>query len=102
MKINRSSRAPNRGILLLDLAVGLGLLTAAMLPLAFSFAREARVMQAEYAHAVAMEIVDGEAEILAAGAGKDIPEGTEDYTVHLKAATKLPDGKFQLTRTGDH
>ena len=87
---------------MLDLAVALGLLAMAMTPVAVSYAHENRLIQDEYQRAVAMEIVDGEAEVLAAGDGKNYPEGTHDYAVHLKAAQSLPEGTFQLTRTGNH
>src|SRR2546423_1457842 len=102
MKINPSPKRLRRGILMLDLAIALGLLAVAITPVAISFAHETRLMQAEIHRAVAMEIVDGEAEVLAAGDWKHFPEGTQDYPVRLKAAAKLPEGKFQLTRTGNH
>jgi hypothetical protein len=102
MKIDRSSRATRKGVLMLDLAIALSLLAVAMMPVAFSFARETRSIQGEYYRAAAMEIVDGEAEILAAGAGKNYPDGAHDYDVHSKAAPALPEGKFTLTKTGSH
>ncbi|HUC86312.1 MAG TPA: hypothetical protein VL970_14030, partial [Candidatus Acidoferrales bacterium] len=52
--------------------------------------------------AVADEIVDGEMEILAAGAGKNLPEGAQSYAVHAAAASQLPPGHFELTKTGKH
>jgi hypothetical protein len=41
-------------------------------------------------------------EILAAGEWRAYPEGSQPYTVHARAATNLPPGKFQLTRAGNH
>jgi len=103
MKIQCSiSDRARRGIVMLDLAIALGLLTTAMMPLVFAYAKEMTMLHAEYDRAVVMEIVDGEAEVLAAGAGKNYPEGTQAYVVHLKAAVNLPPGHFQLTRTGNH
>jgi hypothetical protein len=53
----------------------------------------------EYCRSVANEIVDGEMEILAAGAGKNLPDGPQNYVVHAHAADRLPPGHFQLTKT---
>ncbi len=74
----------------------------AIMPLAFSFVREQQLLRAEYSRAVAVEIVDGEMEILAAGGWRDFPDGSQVYTVHARAAAGLPPGRFQLTRTGKH
>jgi len=85
-----------------DLIVGMAILTLAIMPLAFSFAREKQLLRAEYFRSVAVEIVDGEMEILAAGAWQDFPDGQRGYTVHADAAACLPSGHFQLTKTGKH
>ena len=73
-----------------------------ILPLAYTFAHETKLIHADYHRAAAMEIVDGEMEILAAGAWKQLPDGTQDYPVHLKAAANLPPGAFKLTKSGNH
>lgn len=85
-----------------DLVVGMAILTLAIMPLAFSFIRDRQLLRAEYFRAVAVEIVDGEMEILAAGAWRDFPDGQQDYTVHANAAARLPSGRFQLTKTARH
>ncbi len=64
--------------------------------------RERQVLRIEYCRAVANEIVDGEMEILAAGAGKNVPDGSQIYSVHADAASQLPPGHFQLTKNGNH
>jgi hypothetical protein len=92
----------SRGFLEVDLLVGLAILGLAIMPLGFSFARERQLLRAEYFHSVAMEIVDGETEILAAGDWKDFPDGSQIYTVHANSAINLPSGHFQLTKTGNH
>lgn len=89
------------GFVQLDLIIGLAILSLAILPLAFSLARETSYVHAEYQHAVAMEIVDGEMEILAAGDWTNFPDGTHPYSVRAKAAAQLP-GQFQLTRSANH
>ena len=85
-----------------DLAMALAVLAIAVLPVGYSFMREREVLRIEYVRAVADELVDGEMEILAAGAARDLPEGTQPYTVHANAAKQLPPGHFELTRTGNH
>jgi hypothetical protein len=97
--IPRCRRPGARGFLEIDLAVGLAILMLAVLPLGYSFVRERRALKIEYCRSVADEIVDGEMEILAAGAARDLPEGTQVYSVHAQAATQLPPGHFQLTKT---
>jgi len=57
----------------------------AIMPLAFSYVRETRLLRAEYFRGVAMEIVDGEMEILAAGEWRDLPDGSQPYAVHAVA-----------------
>ena len=89
-----------RGFMMVDLFVGMAILAVAILPLAFSYVKESRMLRAEYFHGVAMEIVDGEMEILAAGEGRNLPDGSRTYTVHSRAAASLPPGHFQLTKTG--
>jgi hypothetical protein len=56
-----------RGMLMADLFVAMGILAVAIMPLAFSYVRETRLLRAEYFRGAAMEIVDGEMEILVAG-----------------------------------
>ena len=91
-----------RGILMMDLVAAIFIFTAAILPLAYSFIQETQMLRAEYHRAVAMEIVDGEMEILAAGDWRNFPDGAQDYPVHAKAAVNLPPGKFLLTKNGNH
>src|SRR6202012_4461484 len=91
-----------RGFLMVDLLVAMAILSLAIVPVGFSFARERHVLKIEYSRSVANEIVDGEMEILAAGDWKNFPDGSQNYTVHANAVTSLPPGHFQLTRTGNH
>ena len=90
------------GFLEVDLLVAMAILGLALVPLGYSFARERHVLHIEYCHGVINEIVDGEMEILAAGAARELPDGTRRYTVHSLASANLPPGHFQLTKTGDH
>jgi len=90
-----------RGMLMADLFVAMGILAVAIMPLAFSYVRETRLLRAEYFRGVAMEIVDGEMEVLVAGEWRNLPEGSQSYAVHAGAAANLPPGHFQLIKTGN-
>ncbi len=102
MVINPRRLSSARGFLMLDLVVGMGLLVLAIFPLAYTVNSESRLFRATYQRALAMEIVDGEMEILAAGEWQSCPEGTHAYAVTANAAANLPAGQFELTRTGRH
>jgi hypothetical protein len=81
-----------------DLVVAMAILVLAALPLAFAFEQETRLCRAYYHTAVAMEIVDGEMELLAAGEWRSFPEGQHPYTPTAASARNLPPGRFLLTR----
>jgi hypothetical protein len=95
-----SLRQATRGFLEVDLFVGLAILTIAVVPLGFAFARERQVLHTEYQHSIINEIVDGEMEILVAGAEKNFPEGAQNYSIQSHAIANLSPGHFQLTKTG--
>lgn len=88
------------GFLQFDLIAGLAILTIAIVPLGYAFAREQKVLRMEYQRAVINQIVDGEMEIMAAGAAKNLPDGTQPLAITSRAIDKLPSGHFQLTKTG--
>lgn len=88
-----------RGFLSLELMVACALLAVALLPIAFGFAMEARVVRNSYWDAVIMEIVDGEMEVLAAGAWMALPEGEHALQVSAEAARQLPSGGFWTVRS---
>jgi hypothetical protein len=88
-----------RGSLMIELLVAMAILSGILLPIAYSVASERRFARAAYQRAVAMEIVDGEMEALAAGGWRAFTNGVSDYSVHAGAATNLPPGRFILTMT---
>jgi len=91
-----------RGYLLMtDLIVAMAILTIAIIPIAFSFVSDRQLLRAEYYRSVAVEVADGEMEILAAGAWRDLPDGQQVYAVPANAVAHLPPGHFQLTKTGN-
>jgi hypothetical protein len=97
-----TSSGHRHGFLMVDVMIGLAILTIAVFPLGFSFVRQRQVLRIEYYRCVANEIVDGEMEILAAGAARNLPEGSQRYAFHSDAASQLPPGHLQFTKTGNH
>lgn len=98
MVIRISTRcAHQRGALMTELAVAMSILVLVFLPLAFSIRSEQRLLRASYQRAVAMELVDGEIEVLAAGGWKAFTPGAHAYSVRANATTNLPPGRFLLT-----
>jgi hypothetical protein len=95
------AKARQRGALMAELVVATALLAGALLPLAYSIAAEKRLARAYYQRAVAMEIVDGEMEVLAAGEWQRLATGVHEYAMRANAATNLPPGKFLLTVTSN-
>jgi hypothetical protein len=98
----RARRRKESGALMTDLVVGLAIFALALLPLAVSFVREFQLVRASYWRSLAMEIVDGEMEILAAGEWRAVEEGASAFVAHAPAVTNLPPGQFQLTKSGGH
>jgi hypothetical protein len=87
------------GWLVVELMIAMTVMVIALIPLAFSFRGEQRMVRAHYNQVVAMEIIDGEMEILHAGAWRNYMEGEQAYKVSAGAATNLR-GDFHLTRSG--
>ena len=90
-------RPGTRGSLSVELAVAVGVLAAVLLPLSLAFSRDQAVLRSRYYRAVAMEIVDGEMELLVAGGWRAFAGGRQPFTVVANAATNLPPGNFWLT-----
>lgn len=98
MKTRLSNQVTRRrGMLMVELLAAIALLVTAVLPLAYSLASERRLARALYQRAVAMEIVDGEMEVLLAGGWREFKPGETVYPVHAAAAANLPPGRFVLT-----
>ena len=83
--------------LMIELVLALTIIVTVLIPLGFSFVEEQHVLRVYYWRAVAMEAVDGEMEVLAAGDWRAFADGTHPYTVHAESAKYLPPGKFTLT-----
>ena len=98
VEAQRHIRGRRRGAaLLIELTVAAGLLAVVFVSFAAVHGAEQRLLRASAWRAVAMEIVDGEMEVLAAGEWKTFGEGEHDYAVRSEAARELPPGRFILT-----
>jgi hypothetical protein len=75
----------------------MAILVAVVLPLATLWLKDTQALRAGYWRAIAVEVVDGEFEVLAAGEWRRFSQGTHDYSVTSRAATNLPPGRFTLT-----
>lgn len=97
---------PNRrslcrgGALIVDALVAIAILVFALLPLAYSVASEKRYVRAAYQRAIALEIVDGEMEVLSAGGWRAFSNGVYQLPVKAPTATNLPPGRLQLSIEG--
>jgi hypothetical protein len=83
-----------------ELVIAMGILLVAVIPMGYAFFQERQMTRALYNRAVAMEIVDGEIEVLRAGDWRSLPQGSKPYEVRAESATNLPPGRFVITREG--
>lgn len=96
----RRTRSRETALLMTELMIGIAILGIAVFPLAYSFAREHQYLRGCYQRAVAMEMVDGEMEILLAGEWRAFTNGVHSLTPRAQSATNLPPGTLQLTVAG--
>lgn len=103
MKLHPSSRnVRRRGFLAVDMAIGAAILALGVIPLAYSVLGERQLLRTTYYRATVAELVDGEAEVLAAGEARSLPDGVQAYNLRVATEQSLPAGRFQLTKTGQH
>ena len=86
------------GFLTIELIVAIAILAAVVLPLGTAWYHEMKMLRTYYRDAVAMEILDGEMEVLAAGGWRGLAAGRHELKPTAHAATNLPPGHFILTR----
>jgi hypothetical protein len=98
--LSRCGSKRREGALLIELLVAMALLTAALLPIAYSFASERRYARSAYQRAVAIELVDGEMETLLAGEWRSYGQGSFDYKPRGRAAGNLAPGRFVFNHSG--
>ncbi|MBI3414196.1 MAG: hypothetical protein HY043_02565 [Verrucomicrobia bacterium] len=80
-----------------ELIVAMAILATVLLPIGYAFSHERVLCRAYYHRAIAMEIVDGELEVLAAGEWRAFKSGIQPYVVRAESSKNLPPGKFELT-----
>lgn len=97
MVIRQTKRSRRKASLLIELIAAMTIVVGVLIPLAWSLHAERRLVRSLYQRAVAMEIVDGELEVLLAGEWKAQKPGTQPYMVRANSATNLPQGNFLLT-----
>ena len=85
---------------MVELIVAMVILTTALMPIALSVMKDQRSYRNYYFKAIAMEIVDGEMEVLRSGYWKEFQQGAQPYPTTAKAAGNLPEGDFTLTLEG--
>lgn len=83
--------------MLIELTAAVGILIVVMAGFAAAIHTDAQVLRACYHRAVAIELIDGEMERLAAGEWRAYGQGTHALAVQGDAAQNLPDGAFVLT-----
>ncbi|MHB1306426.1 MAG: cupin domain-containing protein [Limisphaerales bacterium] len=88
---------PHRGTILIEMVFALGVLAAVIIPVSLSFRSEIQLVRASCHQAVAMEIVDGEMEVLVAGEWQAFETGTHRFEPRAESAAILPPGRFWLT-----
>src|SRR5438876_3763817 len=77
--------APFAGFLSIELAVAMAILAATLIPMSYAFLHERQLSRACYYRAVAMEIVDGEIELLRAGEWRAFAEGSNSYSTRAES-----------------
>ncbi|MFT4589512.1 MAG: hypothetical protein ACI8QF_003627 [Limisphaerales bacterium] len=91
-------RHRQRGALSAELAIAIAILVTGLFPLSVTIFKDQKRARSLYVQAIAMEIVDGEMEILAAGEWRNLETGEHPYSVTAAAAENLPDGRFTVSR----
>lgn len=80
----------------MELIVAIGIISIALFPLAYGLRQEGRNMKALYYRAVAEQVLDGQREILAAGAWRKYSGGQNKLIIASKAFENLPAGDLKL------
>ena len=83
--------------MLTEMIVAIAILASVSIPIAYGVLGEQKLFRMYYYQSVAMQVVDGEMEILMAGEWRSYKAGEQVYAVKSEAAKNLPAGKFVLT-----
>ena len=94
-----SATLRRQGLLMTEVMIGLAIIGLAIFPLAYSFAQESKYLRRCYERSVAMEIVDGEMEIIRAGGWRSFTNGVHALKTTARSVANLPPGELRLTLT---
>ena len=98
MILSRTTRlARCRAFLQLDVAIALSLLALVFIPLSVSSSGDLDLARRQYFEAVALQLIDGEMDVLLAGERRKYTLGEYGITPVGEAVQNLPEGKFVLT-----
>jgi len=98
MILSRTTRVARcRAFLQLDVAVAITVLALVFIPLSISSSGDLDLARRHYFEAVALQLIDGEMDVLLAGEHRKYTPGEYGITPVGEAVQNLPEGKFVLT-----
>jgi hypothetical protein len=98
MILSRTTRlARCRAFLQLDVAVAITVLALVFIPLSVSSSGDLDLARRHYFEAVALQLIDGEMDVLLAGERQKYTTGEHRITPVGEAVQNLPEGEFVLT-----
>ena len=98
MNIRPTTRLANRlAFLQLDVAVAITVLALVFIPLSVSSSGDLDLARRHYFEAVALQLIDGEMDVLLAGEHRKYTTGEHRITPVGEAVQNLPEGEFVLT-----
>jgi len=98
MNIRPTTRLTNRlAFLQLDVAVAITVLALVFIPLSVSSSGDLDLARRHYFEAVALQLIDGEMDVLLAGERRKYTTGEHRITPVGEAVQNLPEGEFVLT-----
>ncbi len=98
MILSRTTRlARCRAFLQLDVAVAITVLALVFIPLSVSSSGDLDLARRHYFEAVALQLIDGEMDVLLAGERRKYTTGEHRITPVGEAVQNLPEGEFVLT-----
>ena len=98
MNIRPTTRLAKRlAFLQLDVAIALTVLALVFIPLSVSSSGDLDLARRHYFEAVALQLIDGEMDVLLAGERRKYTTGEHRITPVGEAVQNLPEGEFVLT-----
>ena len=98
MILSRTTRVARcRAFLQLDVAVAITVLALVFIPLSISSSGDLDLARRHYFEAVALQLIDGEMDVLLGGERRKYTTGEHRITPIGEAVQNLPEGEFVLT-----